>query len=89
MLGADQIPADLIPAGGKTLCSKATILLHLLEELRQQQKESVIVPFYKKGNKIVLRKNYSEITLLPAVQHFIEHSSLNLFVCSLFNFSQG
>jgi hypothetical protein len=51
--GTDQIPAEFIQAGGKTLCSKTHSSLNSIlskEELPQQWKKSVIVPFYKKGN---------------------------------------
>jgi hypothetical protein len=46
--GIDQIPAELIKAGGRTIWNK--------EELPEEWKESVIVPVYKKGdkNKIVV-----------------------------------
>jgi len=52
--GIDQIPAELIKAGGRTIRSK----IHKLnistwnkEELPEEWKESVIVPIYKKGDK--------------------------------------
>jgi hypothetical protein len=51
--GTDQIPAELIKAGGET-CSEIHRLICSIwknEELPQQWKESIIVPFYKKGNK--------------------------------------
>jgi hypothetical protein len=54
--GTDQIPAELIKAGGETLCSEVHRLICSIwnkEELPQQRKESVIVPNYKKGDKTV------------------------------------
>jgi hypothetical protein len=45
--GTDQIPAELIKAGGETLCSEIHRLIRSIwnkEELPQQWKESIIVP---------------------------------------------
>jgi hypothetical protein len=52
--GTDQIPAELIKAGGEALYSE--IHRHIFsiwdkEELPQQWKESIIVPIYKEGDK--------------------------------------
>jgi hypothetical protein len=52
--GIDQIPAELIKAGGKTICSEIHKLITSIwnkEELPEQWKESIIVPIYKKGDK--------------------------------------
>jgi mannosyltransferase OCH1-like enzyme len=52
--GTDQIQAELIKAGGKTLCSEIHKLIHSTwkkEKLPQQWKESITVPIYKKGGK--------------------------------------
>jgi hypothetical protein len=50
--GIDQIPAELIQAGGNTLCSEIHKLIWNKEELPEQWKESsVIVPVYKKGDE--------------------------------------
>jgi hypothetical protein len=52
--GIDQIPAELIQAGGNTLHSEIHKLINFIwnkEELPEQWKESVIVPVYKKGDK--------------------------------------
>jgi hypothetical protein len=51
-LAVDQIPSELIHAGGKTLCSEFHKLIKLIwnkEELPYQWKESVVVPIHKKG----------------------------------------
>jgi hypothetical protein len=48
--GTDQIPDELIKAGGETLCSEIHRLISCIwnkEELPQQWKESIIVPIYK------------------------------------------
>jgi hypothetical protein len=50
----DEIPAELIQAGGGTLCSEIHKLIRLIwnkEELPHQWKESIVVPFHKKGDK--------------------------------------
>jgi hypothetical protein len=52
--GTDQIPGELIKAGGETLYSEIHRLICCIwskEELPQQWKESIIVPIYKKGDK--------------------------------------
>jgi hypothetical protein len=52
--GIDQIPAELIKAGGRTFWSEIHKLFKSIwskEELPKQWKESVIVPICKKGNK--------------------------------------
>ena len=52
--GTDQIPAELIKAGGKAIrCEihKPIISISNKEELPEEWKESIIVPIYKKGDK--------------------------------------
>jgi hypothetical protein len=52
--GADQIPVELIQAGGETLHSEIPKLIKLIwnkEELPHQWKESIVVPIHKKGDK--------------------------------------
>jgi hypothetical protein len=49
--GTDNIPVELIKAGGETLCSEIHRLICSIwnkEELPQQWKESIIAPIYKK-----------------------------------------
>jgi hypothetical protein len=65
--GRDQIPAELIQAGGETLLSEIYKLIQFIwnkEELPCQWNESIIVPIYKKCNKIDW-SNYHGISLLP------------------------
>jgi hypothetical protein len=53
--GVDQIPAELIQAGGEALHSGIHKLIKLMwnkEELSYQWKESVVVPIHKTGDKI-------------------------------------
>jgi hypothetical protein len=52
--GFDQIPAELIQAGGETLRLEIHKLIRLIwnkEELPHQWKESVVVPIHKKSDK--------------------------------------
>ena len=52
--GIDQIPAELIKAGGKTIrCEvhKLNIAIWNKEELPGEWNESIIVPIHKKGDK--------------------------------------
>ena len=47
--GIDQIPAELIKAGGRKICSaihKLIISIWNKEELSEEWKESIIVPIY-------------------------------------------
>jgi hypothetical protein len=51
--GNDQIPAELIKGGGKTIrreIHKLTISIWNKEELPEEWKESVIVRIHKKGD---------------------------------------
>ena len=52
--GADQIPAELIKEGGRTIRIEIHKLINSIwnkEELSEDWKESIIVPVYRKGNK--------------------------------------
>jgi hypothetical protein len=65
-LCVDQIPAELIQAGGETLRSEIHKLIKLIwneEELPHQWKESVVVPVHKKGDKTDC-SNYRGVSLL-------------------------
>ena len=65
--GIDQIPAELIKAGGRTIrgvIHKLIISIWNKEELRDEWKESIIVPVYKKGVKTDCN-NYRGLSLLP------------------------
>jgi len=62
----DQIPAELIKAGGRTIyyeIYKLIISIWNKEELPEEWKESIIVPIYKKGVKTDC-SNYRGISLL-------------------------
>jgi hypothetical protein len=52
--GSDQIPAELIQAGGEILLSAINKLINYVwnkKELPDQRKEFIIVPVHKKGDK--------------------------------------
>jgi hypothetical protein len=72
--GTDQIPAELIKAGGETLCSETQKLICCLwnkEELPQQWKESIITPIHKKGDKTVTIIEESPSYQLPTKFYII------------------
>src|SRR5215469_5189205 len=79
--GIDQIPAELIKAGARTIrCAihKLIISIWNKEELPEEWKESIIVPIYKKGDKTD-RNNYRGISLLPNyIQNFVQHPALKV-----------
>jgi sorting nexin-29 len=64
--GVDQIPVELIQAGGGTLRSEIHKLIKLIrnkEELPHQWKEPIVAYIHKKGDKIDC-SNYRGISLL-------------------------
>jgi hypothetical protein len=64
--GINQIPSELIQAGGETLCSEIHKLIKLIwieEKLPHQWKESIVVPIHKGGYKTDC-SNYRGISLL-------------------------
>jgi hypothetical protein len=64
--GTDQIPTELIKAGGETLCSEIHRLICCIwnkEELLQQWKESITVSIHIKDDKTYCN-NYRGISLL-------------------------
>jgi hypothetical protein len=60
----DQIPAELIKAGGRTIHGEIHKLIFIWN--KEEWKESVIVHMYKKDDKANF-SNYREISLLPTV----------------------
>jgi hypothetical protein len=72
--GTDQIPAELIKAGGKTYSEihRRTCSIWNKEELPQQWKESIIVPIYKKGDKTDCN-NYQGISLLSTAYKILSN----------------
>jgi hypothetical protein len=50
--GSDQIPAELIQAGGETLLQfTKSLILFGLRRMPDQWKEPIVLPIYKKGDK--------------------------------------
>jgi hypothetical protein len=52
--GIDQIPAELIKVGGRTLCLEIHKLITSIwkkEKLPEEWKESITIPIHKKGDK--------------------------------------
>jgi len=77
--GTDQIPAELIKAGGKTIgCEihKLIISIWNKEELPEEWKESIMVPIYKKGDKTDC-SNYRSISLLPTTYNILSNIMLS------------
>jgi hypothetical protein len=63
----DQIPAELIKAGGKIIRSEINKRINSIrnnEELPADRKETITVPIYKKDEKTYF-SNYTDISLLP------------------------
>jgi len=66
--GIDQIPAELIKTGSRTICLEIHKLITSIwkkEELPREWKESIIVPIHKKGDKTDCN-NYRGISVSPA-----------------------
>jgi hypothetical protein len=73
--GVDQIPAELIQAGGGTLRSEVHKLIRLIwnkEELPHQWKESIVIPIHKKGDKTDCT-NYRGISLLSTAYKILSN----------------
>jgi len=65
--GIDQITAEVIKAGDRTICSEISKLINSIwnkEELPEKWKESIIVLIYRKCDKTE-SSNYSGISLSP------------------------
>jgi len=76
-LGIDQIPAELIEAGSRTVCLEIHKLIACIwkkEELPEEWKESIIVPIHKKRDKTDC-SNYRGLSLLPTTYKILSNSS--------------
>jgi len=56
--GIDQIPAELIKAGGRIICYEIHKLINPIWNKEKLPKESIIVPIYKKGDTAIRTKFY-------------------------------
>jgi len=77
--GIDQILAELIKAGGGTICydfHKLIVSVWNKEELPEEWKESVIVPIYKKGDKADC-SNCRGMSLLPTMYKILSNILLS------------
>jgi len=76
--GVDQIPSELIKAGGRTIRYEIhkPISVWNKEELSVEWNESVIVPIYKKGDKTDCG-NYRGISLLPTTYNILSNILLS------------
>jgi len=73
--GIDQIPAELIKAGGSTIrreIFKLIISIWNKERMPEEWKESILVPIYKKGDKTDCN-NYRGISLLPTTNKILSN----------------
>ena len=80
--GIDQIPAELIKAGGRTLCLEIHKLITSIwkkEKLPEEWKESIIVPIHKKGYKTDCG-NYRGISLLPTTYKLLSNILLSRLI---------
>jgi hypothetical protein len=80
--GSDQIPAELIQAGGEILLSEIHKLINSVwnkEELPDQWKELIIVTIHKRGNKTDCN-NYGGISLLSTSYNILSTILLSRLV---------
>jgi hypothetical protein len=80
--GSDQIPAELIQAGGEIMHSEIHKLIMLIwnnEELPHQRKESIVVPIHKKGDKTDC-SNYRGISFLSTSHKILSNILLSRLI---------
>ena len=80
--GIDQIPAELITAGGRAICLEIHKLITSIwkkEKLPEEWKESIIVPIHKKGDKTDC-SNYRGISLLPNTYKILSNILLSRLI---------
>jgi len=78
----DQIPAELIKAGGRTSCLEIHKLITSIwkkEKLPEEWKDLIIVPIHKKGDKIVCN-NYRGISRLPTTYKILSNILLSRLI---------
>jgi len=80
--GIDQTPAEMIKAGGRTICleiHKLIISIWKKEKLPEEWKESIIVPIHKKVDKTDC-SNYRGISLLPTTYKILSNILLSRLI---------
>ena len=80
--GIDQIPTELIKAGGRTIfleIHKYITSIWKKEKLPEEWKESIIVPIHKKVDKTDCN-NYRGISLLPTTRKILSHILLSRII---------
>jgi len=80
--GIDQIPAELIKAGGRTIyleIYKLIISIWKKEKLPEEWKESIIVPIHKKGDKTDCN-TYRGISLLSTTYRILSNILLSRLI---------
>jgi len=80
--GIDQIPAELIKAGGRKICFEIHKLITSIwkkEKLPEEWKESIIIPIHKKGDKTDC-SNYRGISLLPTAYKILSNILLSRLI---------
>jgi len=80
--GIDNIPAELIKAGGRKFCLEIHKLFTSIwkkEKLPEEWKESIIIPIHKKGDKTVC-SNYRGISLLPNTYKILSNILLSRLI---------
>jgi len=80
--GIDQIPAELIKAGCRTICLEIHKLITSIwkkEKLPEEWKESIIVPIHKKGDKTYCN-NYRGISLLLTTYKILSNTLLSRLI---------
>ena len=80
--GIDQIPAELIKEGGRTIhCAIQKLIISIwnMEEFPEEWKESIMVPIYKKGDKTDCN-NYRGISLLPPTYKILSNILLSRLI---------
>ena len=78
----DQIPAELIKAGCRTICLEIRRLITSIwkkEKLPEEQKKSIINPAQKKGDKTDCN-NYRGISLLPTTYKILSDILLSRLI---------
>jgi hypothetical protein len=76
--GIDQIPAELIKAGGRTISCEIITLTYSIWNNKElpEQWESIIVPIYKKGDKRDC-SNYKGMSLLSTTYRILSNILLS------------